>query len=138
MFARRVSSQGLCPNIQGPKGLDWGICLVVLVAALAAIGPAVRPSWAGEKQWQTQHSKHQSDNTRSHDDANPVMYKHMRILVGGYLSQPWSARLLQCPTKYENPVSVWTFCPFVGHLPCSFSTLGCDKTSYFSMPPRHS
>jgi len=77
MFARRVSSQGLCPNIQGPKGLDWVICLVVLVAALAAIGPAVRPSWAGEKQWQTQHSKHQSDNTRSHDDANTVMYRNI-------------------------------------------------------------
>ena len=25
---------------------------------------------------QTQHSKHQSDNTRSHDDANPATYKH--------------------------------------------------------------
>ena len=136
MFARRVSSQGLCPNIQGPKGLDWVICLVVLVAALAAIGPAVRPSWAGEKQWQTQHSKHQSDNTRSHYDANPVMYRNICVSWLGYLSQPWSARLLQCPTKGENPVSVWTCCPFVGHLPCSFSTLSCDRTSYFIRCPQ--
>ena len=41
-----------------------------------------------------------------------------------------------CPTTYEHPVSAWTFCPFVGHLLCSFSAPSCDKDLFFIGYPR--
>ena len=139
MFTGRVSSQGLCPNIQGPNGLDWGMYLVVLAAALAGAGPAMRPSWAGEKS-----GKHNAQNTNrtTHDrkmtriplHTNTDVYLGWGLVVAALVCETF----LLCPTTYEHPVSAWTFCRFVGRPLCSFSAFTCDKPHLFFDTPSHS